>query len=235
MKINRPGPNQPTPTTPLDSTSKKSNAAEAGGTKQNKQKSMDAELSKVADHRGKTKSSRISMLSTNPRSHSNPLNSNELKLLIDVAQSGKSKDTPQQVVKLLQSGDLNGAKSEWTEAVEKMKAKGMPFDVNNMINSVLRQAYMESTEELKSLADKLKSMNEAKKDIRDGAGMSDRPEIETSIDDVEKALSLVGDDAQLANIDLQSVMQKQQSTLQTMSSISKMMTDTALTVIRKIG
>lgn len=43
------------------------------------------------------------------------------------------------------------------------------------------------------------------------------------------------DDAQLANVDLQNTLQKQQQTLQMMSNISKMLYDTANAVIRKIG
>jgi hypothetical protein len=45
----------------------------------------------------------------------------------------------------------------------------------------------------------------------------------------------VGDDVQLANVDLQNMLQKQQQTLQTMSNISKMVHDTAMNTIRKIG
>ncbi len=41
--------------------------------------------------------------------------------------------------------------------------------------------------------------------------------------------------AQQANIDLQNALQKQQQTLQTMSNVSKMLHDTAMAVIRKIG
>jgi hypothetical protein len=51
--------------------------------------------------------------------------------------------------------------------------------------------------------------------------------------DVE--LSEVSDDAQLANVGLQSMLQKQQQTLQMMSNISKMIHDTAMAVIRRIG
>ena len=45
----------------------------------------------------------------------------------------------------------------------------------------------------------------------------------------------VGDDAQLANVDMQSALQKQQQTIQMMSNIIKLMKDTAMSVIRKIG
>jgi hypothetical protein len=44
-----------------------------------------------------------------------------------------------------------------------------------------------------------------------------------------------GDDAQLANVDLQNILQKQQQTLQMMSNISKMLYDTAQSVVRKMG
>lgn len=48
-------------------------------------------------------------------------------------------------------------------------------------------------------------------------------------------MNSVGDDAQLTNVELQNVLQKQQQALQMMSNISKMMHDTAMAVIRKIG
>ncbi len=51
---------------------------------------------------------------------------------------------------------------------------------------------------------------------------------------VDKISTLV-DDAELANIDLQNALQKQQQTLQTMSNVSKALHDTAMSVIRKIG
>jgi hypothetical protein len=48
-------------------------------------------------------------------------------------------------------------------------------------------------------------------------------------------LAAVGDDSQLANVDLQNALQKQQQTLQMLSNITKMTNDTAMAVIRKIG
>lgn len=55
-------------------------------------------------------------------------------------------------------------------------------------------------------------------------------------DRLQAVLDSVGeDDAQLANVDLQNMLQKQQQTLQTMSNISKMLYDTATAVIRKLG
>ncbi|MCH8063555.1 MAG: phage tail protein, partial [Chloroflexi bacterium] len=58
---------------------------------------------------------------------------------------------------------------------------------------------------------------------------------ESLIDELDARLSSIGDDAQLANIDLQNSLQKQQQILQTISNVSKMLHDTAMAVIRKIG
>ena len=52
---------------------------------------------------------------------------------------------------------------------------------------------------------------------------------------IQEHLNAIGDDAQLANVDLQNVLQKQQQMLQMMSNISKMLYDTAMSVIRKMG
>jgi hypothetical protein len=62
-----------------------------------------------------------------------------------------------------------------------------------------------------------------------------RVSAEAALADREAALNAVGDDAQLANVDLQNILQKQQQTLQMMSNISKMLYDTAQSVIRKMG
>ena len=62
-----------------------------------------------------------------------------------------------------------------------------------------------------------------------------RDETETRIRGLEEQLSTTADDAQLANIDLQNMLQKQQQTLQMFSQMSKMMSDTAIAVPRNIG
>ena len=66
-------------------------------------------------------------------------------------------------------------------------------------------------------------------------GVSDFAELEQEIQKWEERLNGLGDDAQLANVDLQNVLQKQQQTLQMMSNIMKMLYDTAQSVIRKMG
>jgi hypothetical protein len=62
-----------------------------------------------------------------------------------------------------------------------------------------------------------------------------KDELDTYITNLEETLNGVGDDAQLANVDLQNMLQKQQQTLQMLSNIAKMLHDTAMAVIRKIG
>ncbi len=59
--------------------------------------------------------------------------------------------------------------------------------------------------------------------------------LDAYIKQAEEDLQSVGDDAQLANVDLQNALQKQQQTLQMMSNISKMLHDTAMSIIRKMG
>jgi hypothetical protein len=56
-----------------------------------------------------------------------------------------------------------------------------------------------------------------------------------NLEDSLKNVNSVGDDAQLANVDLQDMLQKQQQTLQMLSNIDKELYDTAMAVIRKIG
>jgi hypothetical protein len=66
-------------------------------------------------------------------------------------------------------------------------------------------------------------------------GCGSPEQLENEIKDWEDTLNQIGDDAQLANVDLQNWLQKQQQTMQMMSNISKMLHDTAMAIIRKIG
>jgi hypothetical protein len=59
--------------------------------------------------------------------------------------------------------------------------------------------------------------------------------MKTRIRDLEEQLSTTADDAQLANIDLQDMLQNQQQTFQMFSQMSKMMSDTAMAVPPNIG
>jgi len=60
-------------------------------------------------------------------------------------------------------------------------------------------------------------------------------QLEDYIKGLEDSLQQLGDDAQLANVDMQNALQKQQQTMQMMTNLGKMLHDTALAVIRKVG
>jgi len=112
-----------------------------------------------------------------------------------------------------------------------------PKDINQLVQWVLRESYTSTTEDLRFFAEKVKFYNDAKKQVRDELHGAREAigEDDSHIKGLEAKLNSVGDDAQLANVDLQNVLQKQQQTLQMMSNISKLVHDTAMSVIRKIG
>ncbi len=68
-----------------------------------------------------------------------------------------------------------------------------------------------------------------------GQPITTKEELDAYVQALEEKLNGAGDDAQLANVDLQNILQKHQQTLQMISNISKMDHDTALAIIRKIG
>jgi hypothetical protein len=82
-------------------------------------------------------------------------------------------------------------------------------------------------------------VDEAKSPANEGIGTRLEELIESlrrlEADFREVTDSAIGDDAQLANVDLQNLLQKQQQVLEMMSNISKMLYDTAMAVIRKLG
>ena len=100
----------------------------------------------------------------------------------------------------------NAIMDAWTTYVRKQVQAKQPLDVPATVQQIRLQAEAQ-----------VKARMDAQK-----KSMADR-------------LNSVGDDAQLANVDLQNMLQKQQQTLQMMSNISKMMHDTATATIRKIG
>ena len=169
-------------------------------------------------------------------------------------------------------------------------------DPNSLVQAVLRESYLETTEDLRLYAEKVRYFNSCKKALREYLGalrafkasvistarergadlcrgdkkdlaiidesfvahahaynvgeleyelcIPDRVPLaevnriallDNEIARWEEKLNGVGDDAQLANVDLQNVLQKQQQMLQMMSNISKMLHDTSMAVIRKMG
>ena len=192
-------------------------------------------------------------------------------------------------------GDVENERGGLDEAIVGSTGAEMS-DIWAVVQSVMRESYLDSTEDLRRYAEKVRYSNEVKRSIRSyltalrqkkaeimGAArergiemcrpdpgdrdalagliaglasafevgqvgyeccLPDRvpPEGTTTMEGIDAAiahwegqLNSVGDDSQLANIDLQNVLQKQQQALQMMSQISKVLHDTAMAVIRKIG
>jgi hypothetical protein len=71
--------------------------------------------------------------------------------------------------------------------------------------------------------------------IQDSGVLKTEKERQDYIRYLNGKLNEVGDDANLANTDLQNAMQKQQQLLNQVSNVSKMLNDTAMDVIRKMG
>ncbi len=155
-------------------------------------------------------------------------------------------------VKAISANKMSVAINTWKAFVASLATGSNPIDMNALIQQALRESYLETNQDLLLHASKVKYYNELKKaargalselrDMRAQLGNIDnnssseiRKELGKMIEDLEEDLSSVGDDAQLANIDLQNKLQKQQQTLQVISNVSKMLHDTAMAVIRKIG
>jgi hypothetical protein len=96
----------------------------------------------------------------------------------------------------------------WQTYVMRRVQSRQPFQVDQTINQVIAQAEALVKVQTAALQNQLRA---------------------------REKLNAIGDDAQLANVDLQNALQTQQQTLQMLSSVSKMMHDTAMAIIRKTG
>ena len=154
--------------------------------------------------------------------------------------------TVNSVIKHLKGNNTSSAKHVWNSLVASFKNSSTPIDINGLIQYVLRQSYMESNKDLQFYAAKVKYTNQQKQAVRDYLeslrsmqdGISSRTaseDLNNAIAAAEENLNSIGDDAQLANIDLQNMLQKQQQAIQMLSNVSKVLHDTAMAVIRKIG
>ena len=150
----------------------------------------------------------------------------ELQLISSMIAKGESFDT----FNVIWEKFLKNSKKE----IKVSKNEEIELDINELIQNVLYESYKEINVDLQYYTKKIKFLNEQKEQIREHiSGI--RETMQNYINSEEEILSTVGDDAQLANIDLQSTLQKQQQTIQMMSNISKTLHDTALAVIRKMG
>jgi len=128
-------------------------------------------------------------------------------------------------------------KSLWENYIADLATGGVKIDIDELVESILSQAYSQNNSLLQAYAEKAGFYNKIHQQGREEIHQlrSLQQDIASRIAAWEEKLNTIGDDAQLANIDLQNALQKQQQLIQMLSNISKMLHDTALAVIRKIG
>ena len=139
-------------------------------------------------------------------------------------------------------------KNDWTQVVQditKQRNSMKGFNVLEIVMMVMRDSIVDLNKNKQYFLKKLQMYNAMGKelsqylnDLRQKAKHlrgSKKVQHEQLIHRKEKELQKLGEDAQLANLDVQNALQRQQQTLQMLSNISKMLHDTAMSVIRKIG
>jgi hypothetical protein len=139
--------------------------------------------------------------------------------------------------KSLDPANLKPTQEKFGSVVSRMADKVGQNEINGLVHHVLKESYMEMKTDLKHYSDKAKHINETKKKVREeiqNARTLGNQGLKT-LKSLERKLATVGDDAQLANVDLQNILQKQQQLLQSMSNISKQLHDTATSILRKLG
>jgi len=132
---------------------------------------------------------------------------------------------------------LAAVQTRWEALIIELKTANDQLDINALVQWVLHASFQQTNADLQFYAAKIRAFNEQKDTIRGTiAEMRDhREEVEEQIAAWEDELQQICDDAQLADVDLQNRLQKQQQALQMMSNIAKMLQDTAMNVIRRIG
>ncbi|HJN14316.1 MAG TPA: hypothetical protein QGH10_02435, partial [Armatimonadota bacterium] len=187
-------------------------------------------------------------------------------------------------IAFLKAGQQDAGMAAWRSFIGAAQSDG-PIDIAALIQHVLRESYVETSEDLKFHAEKVQQFDEQKQAIREyltelreiqakfeawarGNGLApddaeftpltvsepvlptgteargvviflnrritSLAELTALIEEWDEHLQTLGDDAQLANIDLQSMLQKQQHTMRLLSQISKALHDAAMAIERKI-
>lgn len=151
-----------------------------------------------------------------------------------------------------------GAKSAWEDGIKKLSSGQDSKTVDSVVGDLQGVVVLCSTAidkeilKLQAEVSLLEELKDRKSDDSTAANQYGESDLEfitrhadrvddkikslqTGLSVLEDQLATIGDDAQLANIDLQNSLQKQQQALQTLSSITKSMHDTAMATIRNIG
>lgn len=147
--------------------------------------------------------------------------------------------------------NIEPIKQEWTQFVQSLENHSKPIDLSAVIDQTIRRGVLEGNGDLRFFAAKadrfereqagakrlLLELRDLKRKIREDAGSFEQVSeqmLDAEIARWEEKLAMAGNNAQVANIDLQNVMQKQAQLMQMMSNIMKMLNDQAMGIIRNI-
>ncbi|HSB50790.1 MAG TPA: phage baseplate assembly protein V [Nitrosopumilaceae archaeon] len=111
---------------------------------------------------------------------------------------------------------------EWLKIIEEKQATDAAGTTDYYGRTQTETKYQHNESDLDFITRKLSSIDQQIKSLDNGIMV------------LEEKLASVGDDAQMANIDLQNALQKQQQTLQTLSNVLKETHDTAKAAINNI-
>jgi hypothetical protein len=154
--------------------------------------------------------------------------------------------TLNKVIRDLRHGEEKNALKKWENLFADLVFEGSAMDVNALVQWVMRHSYIENIDDLRDQADRVRYYNSQKRAIRESVRRArtfrgllkklNQPTavIDSEIESLRAYVARLEEDDQLATVDLQNILQKQQQLLQQMTNISKQLHDTALTVIGKI-
>ncbi len=155
-----------------------------------------------------------------------------------------------------------GSSSDWKSGIDKLSSSQADSSVDSVVDDLQGIVVLCSTaidkeiQKIKAQVDVLEELHDREvdesseptrsstqyreSDLEFISRHADRIDVkitslQTGLEVLDEKLATVGDDAQLANIDLQNVLQKQQQALQTLSNVMKSMQDTQLATISRIG
>jgi chromosome segregation ATPase len=180
-----------------------------------------------------------------------------LRQLLSPVQMQRVTDTAR---KIATGSDIRSLNASWNYLIEDLARQGSPVDINSLIQRVLSESYQMMNNDLRRYEDKVRMFHDLVARLREtlkqlrGELMQlqeqyrrswivrQRAEIREKIAQLESQISVLEakiltteHDAELANIDLQNALQKKQQILQTLSNVSKLLHDTAMAIIRKVG
>ncbi len=155
-----------------------------------------------------------------------------------------------------------GSSSDWKSGIDKLSSSQADSSVDSVVDDLQGIVVLCSTaidkeiQKIKAQVDVLEELHDREvdepseptssstqyreSDLEFISRHADRIDVkitslQTGLEVLEEKLATAGDDAQLANIDLQNVLQKQQQALQMISNVMKSMQDTQLATISRIG